>query len=281
MSDERYNDKPLSKLHHQYQQGELDRKDLEGRIFSFLLNNYEKYRHIRASHDWWGEFLSWLYPRISRSIDLYQDRGSSFDAYIMGLIQGAAREYRSREADHYITETMWWLAKSEEMKTHEGEPDYADPSQDDSLPEDLNQRQVLILLLKSYHFITDEFMRMAAKRLGMEGEEIMLMLNELRTRRSAQEERIRKLREQIHCQHYRCLAYQKRMHYAQPGTDYHMRMQLRYLRARKRFFSMKKRLEGMSVTASNKLVADVMGIPRGTVDSGLHALRKKPKPPPS
>jgi len=61
----------------------------------------------------------------------------------------------------------------------------------------------------------------------------------------------------------------------QPGTDYYEKLKCRFERAKKRFYSMRKRLGGMRVAASNRMIAEVMGIPRGTVDSGLFAIRNR------
>jgi hypothetical protein len=228
-----------------------------------------------SNHDRWNEFLSWLYPRIARAIELYKDMGSSFDAYITSLVYGAAKEYRSRETDHYMIEHTCWQARAEEMAVQESEPEYSGEKKDISLPKDINPRQILFLLLKSYFFVSDEFVKRVAKTIGMEIGVIQNMIDELRKRRSAKEGEILDLRERLHCQHYRCLTYQKRLTGIQPGSDHYEKLQTRCERARKRFYAMKKRLGGMRMCASNRMIADVMGIPRGTVDSGLYAIRNR------
>jgi hypothetical protein len=52
-------------------------------------------------------------------------------------------------------------------------------------------------------------------------------------------------------------------------------MKDRFERARKRFYKMKKRLGGMRMSASNRMIADVLGIPRGTVDSSLSVIKNR------
>jgi DNA-directed RNA polymerase specialized sigma24 family protein len=101
------------------------------------------------------------------------------------------------------------------------------------------------------------------------------MIDELRKRRSEKEAEIMDLRERIHSQHYRCLAYEKRMLNAQPGTEHHEMMKKRLERAKKRYKTMRKRLGGMRMSASNRMIADILGIPRGTVDSSLFAIRNR------
>jgi len=271
---------PLSDLYHCYTTGSLQKKDFEGRIFQYLLGNLKRYRIPAGNNSSrWNEFLSWLYPRLARAIDLYRDLGSSFDAYIAGIINKASKEYRCRETDHRITEYACWQARAEEMAACEsgGEYEYEHERPEFcnnvSIPKGVKPRQVLLLLLKSYYFVSDEFARHVARVIGMKADEVMKMVDELHKLRSEKETEILNLRDRVFCQHYRCLAYQKRMDVAQPGTDYHRKIKDRYERARKRFHSMKKRLGKMRLDASNQMIANVVGIPKGTVDSGLFAVK--------
>lgn len=272
-------DKPLSDLYQKYTMSKLQKKDFEGRIFLYLLDNQERFRIFNGNSDRWNEYLSWLYPRISRAIDLYRDVGSNFDAYITSLVHGAAKEYRCRETDHYITEHICWQARAEEMLLMESEPDYSteytEEKKEVSLPKDVNPRQILFLLLKSYFFVSDEFVKRVAQTIGMDHEIVQSFVDELRKRRTAKEAEILDLRDRLHCQHYRCLTYEKRMTCIQPGTRYYVKLKIRFERAKKRYYAMKKRLGGMRMAASNRMIAEVIGIPRGTVDSGLFAIRNR------
>lgn len=265
--------KPLSDLYDHYMTGSLSRKDFEGRIFQHLMDNFVRYRFFDKDKNRWEEFISWLYPRIARAIELYRDLGSSFDAYITSLVHSASKEYRIREADHRITEYVCWQARTEEMCVHEAEVEYMETQNDISIPDGVKPRQLLVLLLKSYYFVSDKLVEKAAQAIGMQTESVMRMIGELKKRRGEKEAEISALRERLYCQHYRCLTFQTRMDTAQPGTDRHNKMRDRYERAKKRFASMKKRLGKMRLDASNRLIADVMGIPKGTVDSNLFAVK--------
>ena len=266
---------PLSDLYQLYIAGKLPKKDFEGMIFQYLLDNFERFRLFTGDPDHWNDFLVWLYPRFARAIDLYRELGSSFDAYITGLVNSAAREYHCREVDHNITEYVCWQARTEEMSLHESEPEYPEERKRFSIPNDISPRQVLFLLLKSYFFVSDEFVKQVARAIGMDISSLQGMINELKRRRSTKEAEILDLQERLYCQHYRCLAFQKRVSISQPGTDYHEKMKLRLERAKKRYHAMKKRLRGMRLSASNRMIADVLGIPRGTVDSGLFAIKNR------
>ena len=266
---------PLMELYHLYSKGDLSKKNFESMIFQYLLDNYDKYGVFNGSRDLWDEFLSWFYPHLDRAIDLYRDLGSSFDAYIASLIYCASKEYRSREAEHYLTECICWQAKAEDMHLRENEPEYSELRENFSIPKDVKPRQILFLLLKSYYFVTDEYVERTAKVIGMKGETIWKMIEQLKELYSRREAEMMELRERVYCQHYRCLVYQKRMVISQQGTEHYEKMRRRFERAKKRFSTMKKRLGGIKMAASNRMIADVLGIPKGTVDSGLSAIKNR------
>ena len=267
--------KILSDLYHMYITGNLQKREFEGRIFQYLLGNYEQYTVFDRNQDRWDEFLSWLYPRLKRAIDLYRDLGSSFDAYITSLVYNASREYRCREMDHRITEYICWQARAEELRVCEGENEYPEGPKV-SIPEGIKPRHILLLLLKSYYFVSDEYVKRVASVIGMESNVVLNMVDELRILRSGKEAEIMDLRERLYSQYYRCLAYQKRLNNAQSGMACYEKMKGRFERAKQRFLTMRKRLKGMRLDVSNRMIADVIGIPKGTVDSCLFAIRNHP-----
>jgi DNA-directed RNA polymerase specialized sigma24 family protein len=266
----------LSELYHQYEEGRLEKKKFEGLLFQYLVDNFERYHLFEGSRERWIDFLSWLYPRLSRAIEVYKDAGASFDAYITSIIHWSAKEYRSREADHYVTEFACWKAKAEETLVCNAEPEYPE-TKTPTLPAKgiATPRQILMLLLKSYYFVSDDFLNRVAAGIGIEKESIRTMIDELRRRRTTKEKEVRELQERIQCQYYRCLSFQYRLASAFPGTAHYEKLKGCLERARKRFFAMRKRLEGIRVDATNRQIAEIMGIPKGTVDSNLHMVRAR------
>jgi hypothetical protein len=270
-------EKPLSALYRYYKNGDLPRNDFEGQVFHYLLDNHDRYNQFDGNRDRWDEYISWLYPRIVRATDAYIDLGSSYDSYITSIVYKTAKEYRSREADHYITEYTCWQARAEEMKLYESEPEYTEGEKDVCIPDDISPRQILILLLKSYYYATEDMVRQVAKINGIKAGDIRAMIDEIRNQRSERDAEIQALKDRLHCQYYRCLAYQKRTHCSLPGTNYHERMKDRFERARKRYYAMKRRLGKMRTAASNRMIAGILGIPLGTVDSSLYAIKNRMK----
>ncbi|MCL1815891.1 MAG: hypothetical protein FWG27_08765 [Treponema sp.] len=256
-----------------YRQGLVDRKELEGKLFIYIKNNPRRFYLSTLKSDIQEDFISWLYPRLSKAVDHYTDQGSSFDSYLAAMVRLSIREYTIRKKEHQIIEKTWWNAKAEEMKAAEEEPEYMSTL---SAPKKVsNPRQVLMLLLKSYYYLSDAHLARIAPALGLEKENLFHMIDKIRISRVQREEAINGLKDRIHCQFYRCLTFEKRMMAATCNSAHWIRMKHCLETARKRLLSMRRRLRAMRMEASNKEVAAIMGVAKGTVDSNLFAVRKR------
>jgi hypothetical protein len=209
--------------------------------------------------------------------------GASFDAYIASLVHWSAKEYRSREAEHHIIEYACWEARAGEVS--ESASAYMDAMLEDSVSESgsseqkklPNPRQILILILKSYFFVSDTFVLKVAPAVNVSTEKLQSMIDQLRAMRSVRDANIRKAQERLHCEYYRCLAYQKRLNALDKGTAMQTKVTGRIKRARERYKLLKERLASIGTEASNRQVAEVLGIPKGTVDSTMYAIKQKMK----
>ncbi|MDR2027947.1 MAG: hypothetical protein LBP93_00265 [Treponema sp.] len=271
-----YKHQPLAKLLHQYYLGTLDKKTFEGLIFKFIQDKFERLHLYKWSKDDFMDFLCWFYPRIGRAIDSYQDTGSSFDVYIISHVRWSAREYHALEMDHRVIEYACWKAKALEMEVCEEEPAYIEP--EPAFKPVSNPQQVLALLLKSYYFVSDDFLTRIAPALGIPKEQLGQLIEALRKQRLRRDVRIRELRERVFSQYYRCVSFEKRMLLAPEGSARSEKMEQRLARAKKRLESMRKRLAAVKTEASNRQVAAVLGVPKGTIDSNLHAFKTKYEP---
>jgi hypothetical protein len=221
------------------------------------------------------DFLCWLYPRISRAIDNYHDGGSSFDAYMFSLVRWSAKEYRTMETEHRVTEYACWKAKALEMEVCEEEALYLEAPP--VFKPVSNPRQVLALLLKSYHYVSEDFLARIAPAIGVSKEKLGQLIEELRIRRLQREEEIRELQERVFSQYYRCISFEKRMHLAPEGSARYEKMKRCLVRAKKRLESMRKRLAVLKTEASNRQVAEVLGVAKGTIDTNLFTVKLKRK----
>jgi hypothetical protein len=201
-----------------------------------------------------------------------------------GIIQMSAREYRRNTANNSITEYAAWAARVSDQYARQEEPDYTEEK--NRIPESAEQqtiiagsetiknpRQLLILILKCYYYVSDDFLDRIAPKTGISREKLKEMINSLSIVRARREEELRNMRERVYSQFYRCIIYEKKLSLLPENSIAASKMKLRLEEARRRLESMRKRLSKIRTDATNSQVAKVIGISKGTVDASLHNLR--------
>ncbi|MDR1231795.1 MAG: LuxR family transcriptional regulator [Spirochaetaceae bacterium] len=265
----------LESLYRDYKSGRIGQKVFEAKLmFEIADRAPSMIRHGRKKD--LSDFITWLYSRIVNAINNYRDNGSSFDAYIASSVHSAYKEYQSAMCIHGRTEKTVWSAKEYERR-EEDDALYLAENDDEELPPFIhmqNPRQILILLLKSYYFLSEDFINRIAPALGMDKENINMLILELRELRAAREQEIHDLRERVYAQFYRCLSFQKNASCAPPNSALENRYNNYLERGIRRLNSMRETLRTLHVDASNKEIAKVLGVSKGTVDASLYNVRK-------
>ena len=218
-----------------------------------------------------------MYPRLSAAFSRYSPvHGVSFEGYIITTLRMAYKEYKLRESCRNETETAYWLETTRDMLVYEDETEYcikANPNKEQL--DQLTDKQILILLLKSYYFVSDELLTTITNYLNYKKEDIEKMFHELHTMRAEHNILIRSLRNRCHSQHYRCLAFERKLMKSEEGSPRHIRLYNMLKRGKIRLSRMRRRLNRMRAEPSNKQVANVLGIAKGTVDSTLYLIKRK------
>jgi hypothetical protein len=232
----------------------------------------------RWNHDEFLDYLCWVYPRFGKSIEHYKNKGATFDAYIGSVIRLSFKEYCLKKKDEMVLEYSWWTTQAEESYAANAEPEYAVFEVEEPINTKIkNHKQILILLLKCYYFLSDDFIERVAPVLNIEKEELIALINKLHRVRKRQEEEVKLLRERINSQYYRCICYESRMKASKEGSCHYEKMKKYLEKGRAKLYSMRKHLSNMRINASNKQVADLLGYPKGTIDSTLFALKERYK----
>jgi hypothetical protein len=269
----------LNALYQEYQNEDIDKRDLEGKIFRVILDNLKAFYLFNGDEEESIDYLCWLYPRLSRAVHNYRNNGTPFSAYISALVRCSTKEYQSRQIDHHITEYAAWAAHAVELEVHSPAPEYPNEEEEDEessrfkeLPA-LKSRQILLLILRSYFFLSENFIERAAPFTGIEKEKLLEMVRKLRNCRSRKEENIRLFQERIATQFYRCVAWERRLKYMLPGSARYKKIQTQLERARKRLKKMRERFSGIKLDATHKQIAEVAGLSAGTVSSSLYKIK--------
>jgi hypothetical protein len=276
----------LNNLYNQYVNGVIGRKEFEGMIYKTIIRDQRRYNLNRWKQEESDDFVSWLYPRIHSAIDSYREKGASFEAYMNTIVRLSAKEYRRDITNNSITEYTAWAARVSDLYTRQEEPDYSE--EESRIPESAKQqtaiasaeniknpRQLVILILKCYYYVSDDFLERIAPKAGISKENLKEMIDRLSIVRAKREEELRNIRERVYSQFYRCIIYDKKLSLLPENSIAASKMKLRLEKARLRLETMRKRLTKIRADATNSQVAKIIGISKGAVDASLHSLKAR------
>jgi len=274
----------LNELYARYTDGLLTRESFEVAIFRIIKKNMHPLGLSGWNREERDDFISSLYPRISRAIDRYEETGSSFEVYINTLVRLTAKEYCINAARSYVKETAAWITQIPDMYVYENEAEYDDrfesETEDAEKPVKLkNPRQLLILILKCCNYVTADFLEKVSPQLGIKPETLNAMIDRLKKQR---EERIMEfslMRERAGNQLYRCIFYQKELEALTENNIIAQRLKKRLEHGRIRLKRMRRRMARARLDPSNLQIAKLLGLSKSTVDTVLFNLRERAKQP--
>jgi hypothetical protein len=270
----------LDLLYQEYVNGVITRRELEGKMFSIILENARSYHWFNGSEEDVIDYLCWIYPRFNKAIRHFKGDGAAFSTYVGALVRYSMKEYKAEQMDHHITEYAAWTTHSMDIEVRSPGFSYPGPDEDEedeppplAAPQNsLKSRQILLLMLKSYYFVSEDFIERIAPYTGIKQEALKSMIEKLRCCRSRKEEDIRLLQERIANQFYRCIAWEKRLKILSPESSRYAVVNAQLERARKRLAGMRRRFSKLRLDATHRQIAEVTGISAGTISSSLSTL---------
>jgi hypothetical protein len=272
----------LNTFYSRYKDGIIKYEEFEGLIFNHMVKN-----QISVLSYWkrveYEDMLSWFYPRLRKVVDSYQITGSSFESYLNNVMRLAGKEYQIRMATCGIIEYSAWYAQVQDMYAYETEASYVYENQENTVSKIIleifgkrkNKKQLLTLILKCYYYVSDDFIEKAACNTGISQDKLREMIKTLRIKRQKRDDKIYCMKEKIYSQFYKCIVLEKRISYLTENTNSYINLDVRLKKARKRLEKMRWRLTKIRTDATNREVADVIGVSKGCVDSQLHFLKSK------
>jgi hypothetical protein len=268
----------LNELYENYTAGLIKKEVLEGVIFSKIKKNTRQFGLSGWNREERDDFISSLYPRISRAINKYRETGSSFEIYINTLVRLSAKEYCANAARSYGKETAAWITQIPDMYVGENEAEYDEhlcaEEEKAEKPEKLkNPRQLLILILKCCNHVSADFLEKVSPQLDIEPETLHTMIDRLKKQREKRTMEISLMRERVSSQLYRCIFYQKELKAMTEDNIAAQRLRKQLEEGRIKLKKMRRRLTRAHLNPSNLQIAKLLGLSKGTVDSVLYNLR--------
>ena len=274
-------DCPMHGLYAHYVEGKISRTELESALFSHIKSKPRRFKLGKWKEEEFGDFIGELYPTIRKAIDSYKNTGSCFDAYLYSTVRWSAVGYRSRAAETAAMERAYWMTKTVEA-THDPESEYTADQDGDAGKLDQTilrrRRQVLALTLKCCLLVSDDFCKRIAPALALDPSELRETINGLRTRIAGRMQKRRELEELAASQFYRCVVLEAKAAAAPEGGAVRDKLRRSAVAARKRLEHLRAEASKVSIEATNREVAAVMKVPKGTIDASLYFLKRRCAP---
>ena len=226
-----------------------------------------------------GEFYVFIHPRLIRLLDRFRDQGKPFESYLWAVLGWQLRNFareRSRE------ERRWRV--SLRMETPDEGGDGVEAPQADIVEASTaiarcvksaaDRRNFLFLALKCSRLIDAENAPGLARIAGITPAALLSLVAALRDARGAREKR----RQMFCCRRNKAYAALRFLECELPSeTDIEKRASLQksLQRMRLRMDTAMRRMSRVGVSPTNLEIARALGVPKGTVDSGLYWLKRK------
>jgi hypothetical protein len=245
--------------------------------------------------------------RIERLVDRFEDRGQSFDAYLATslryLARSVRRDRRFKADRELVCERLAYPSYGSEGPPDEDSdpfccPPRSGPSLEDepvparpaprkckrrprarggALPPPLrpaNSSRLVYLAIKCAWEIDEAGIERVAASAGIDPAWLSAAVEQARRSLCAERERVDRLVERRNSSWCRQRILEARLE-DELSPERRLRLEASLERERLRFERLQAELGLMRIVVPNSVVARIVGVPKGTVDSGLYYLRKR------
>ena len=280
----------------------LDSSSLKSRVLRFQKTgeglktimsdlSSEIYRYPRGKpgclEDDCGDFYLFFYPRISRMLERFEDQGKPFECYLNSVLRWQYNSFLRRKNQ---IEREWRLAsypglwpQLQSVELPAGEESlhkYIKIAESLGLESSgkirrkADKKRFLILLLKHSKEIGCSEIKLGAALTGAVEHKLRLAVQELNKRIAHKDERLRILRERRNRAFYKARLLEEEMDRVVDSGEwlvFHKRLQ----RLNKSMRRAQDKISRIPLYPSNRDIAEVWGIPKGSVDTLLFTLKAR------
>jgi hypothetical protein len=254
-------------------------KRLSLRIYNYPLGKF------KASEDDCGEFYLFFYPRLLRTLKHFQDRGKPFEWYFNSVLRWHYKVYCSRKRKDQIR----WAVARDVLFWELPEPD--SPSSAPAMSSDRCQRiipldrfggsrestcrkRILFLALKNARHLDDSAVSWISGLTGIEEEHLIAMVGRLRSNLYKRELRLHKLYRRQNKIFMKIFLFQRDLLWeVDPEIKSELALSLCELRTTLR--SVQRKIRRVRLHPSNREIAELLQVPKGTIDTSLYWLRRQ------
>lgn len=278
----------------------LDSNSLKGRVLKFQKTgeglkdimsdlSREIYRYPKrkqgSREDDCGDFYLFFFPRISRMLTRFRDQGKPFECYLNSVLHWQynsflhSKNQSAREWRLASYPGLWPQLQSVELPVREENlnkyikiAESLGLESSGKIRRKADKRRFLILLLKHSKEIGCSEIKLGAVLTGEAEHKLWLAVQELNKRIAYKNERLRILRERRNSAFYKARLLEEEMSRVVDSGEWlllHNRLQ----RLNKSVRVAQDKISRIPLYPSNRDIAEVWGIPKGSVDTLLFTLK--------
>ena len=239
----------------------------------------------RASEDDCGEFYLYFYPRLIRTLGRFQDRGKPFEWYFNSVLSWHYKVYCSRKRKVQI---RWALAKNvlfwelPYLDSAHPAPVLSAYPGESIIPldrfgcsrETTWRRRILLLALKNARHLDDRAIRWISEFAGVEEDHLMELVERLRATLCKQELRLHGFYKRQNMIFTKLFLLQRDLLW-ETDPESKAQLALSVCELGRTLRSVQRKIRRVRLYPSNREIAELLHIPKGTIDTSLYWLRRQ------
>lgn len=275
----------------EYQRSSCGLRPLLDRIALFV------YTYPRARLGWneddCGEFFCYFYPKLRRLVDRFEYHGRPFEVYLIVTLKWQLRTFAGQRAAanlrvRVLTQESFWACEETDryqLGSTAGADDVAElaitscvrsvlkVNEQNRIEDPSSRRRVLFLALKSAPCITESLIARVALLTEYDPEWIFRLVEELKSRVQMRLMRLTRLCEKRNSSFFRMYCLQEQLRLA-PDEPTRREVTRLMVQEELRLSTIFEEISRIPLSPTHRDIAEVLDVPKGTVDSGLFYLKE-------
>ena len=254
-------------------------KCLALRIYNYPLGKRQ------ASEDDCGEFYLFFYPRLIRTLERFQDRGKPFEWYFNSVLHWHYKVYCARKRKEQTRwavarNVLFWELPEPGSETLLPNPDVCSGQKVIPLDrfggsrESTCRKRILLLALKNARQLDDNAVSWISQLTGVKEEHLIGMIERLRANLYKREIRLHKLYRRQNKIFTKIFLLQRDLLW-EVDPEIKASLALSLCELRRTLRSVQGKIRRVRLHPSNREIAELLQIPKGTIDTSLYWLRRQ------
>lgn len=267
-----------------YQKGTVSYDDISGQICLYVYDFPRRTKHW--DQELCSDFFEFFYPRIRRMADSFVFSGCQFEAYLNVAMRHQIKSFLRKRQEKELKETLFCQMcasgshgdESSFYKIYDSfnyEVRKTAPAYHGKLGQHRTRRRLFFLALTDPYRLDDTAIAQLSEATGYSTDYIIQSCMMVKEKIESKREEVRQLREKKNGYYFQLLVLQNDIMYE---SDYERRAWLsgRLHRIRRRIDRLARKIRiKTSCLVSHQELAQVLGLAKGTIDSGIFYMKRR------